>query len=160
MISNNLKTEFSYEERQASMIKLLCSYCSDYLMLNKLTNSNDNKEPIARESSTDGITTGIVLDVVFDEFKKCFVVTVLSEGKIHSTIADGPTEETLLLAKECDSHNPCKWCRDYIYAFEFMHLKPFVLRITNGEIHLFEPISPSAYEIALDLAYEMFEGIV
>ena len=159
MISNNLKTEISQEEREELTMKLFCSYCSDYSLLNNW-NNKDSKEPIAQKSSTNGITTGIVLDVVFDEFKKGFVVTVLSEGTIHSTIADIPTEKILLSAKESFSNNPCKWCRDYISDLNFMHFKPFVLRITDGEIHLFEPIDPAAYQTALHLAYEVFEEIV
>lgn len=154
------KKEMSFIKKNFETMELFCSYCSDFLLLNNMRNGFVDDNSAYHKSTTkgqDGITTGIVLDVEFDKEKQAFTITALAEGERHFTVTDFATKENILMTAEKIRKNPGKWNEEEIENFKFLHFKPFVLMINDGEISLIKPLDPSLYQEALVLADRLLE---
>ena len=155
LYEKNLK---AFEEIRQShdLVPLLCSFFIDRALC--VTENDIKDEEVCLNSTTkgiNGITTGILINAEFHKEK--LLLTVFSEGKIHSGFADAGTVDRLLFVAKITDDDSVETTENNELSLDFAKEMPFVLKIVDGVISLLHPLDPALYKEAVFLAFKLFD---
>ena len=128
------------------------SCCEDYLNYNKVKNKQDENILDLRKHTTttgvDGVTTGIVCDVDFDEENGQLYFYLFVEGVFRWAVADKITRDSFIdIEKDIRQQS-----KGDTICFDFLKLRPFTLKMENGVVGMFKAL-PTINEELLDIYY-------
>lgn len=128
------------------------SCCEDYIKHKKYVNKGMVIDMRKHTTTTgvDGVTTGIVCDVDFDEENGQLYLYLFVEGVFRWTVAD-ETTRTALIDIEQDLRQNSK---GEIEGFDFLKARPFTLKIVKSVVGMFNALPP-VDETVLNVYYRL-----